>query len=173
MRQVRTASFQPEREDEQTITLQKDEIQKLFTIFSTDASAEHVKISISKERSNTAKKRHSTSFTSRRGHGQISSSHSRTAGLDDKSYNTIKLLLRNVYRLLSFKRHWQATLNVSLDVKNDLVWWLEALDHWNGKVLEALAPEWVTLETDESLEGWRSRLADGDGRQKYAQGFWN
>ena len=33
------ASLQPEREDEQTITLQKDEIQKLFTIFSTDASA--------------------------------------------------------------------------------------------------------------------------------------
>ena len=82
-------------------------------------------------------------------------------------------MLRNVYRLLSFKKDWQATLNVSLDVKNDLVWWLKALDHWNGKVLKALALEWVTLETDESLEGWRSRLADGDGRQKYAQGFWN
>ena len=78
-----------------------------------------------------------------------------------------------MYRLLSFKKDWQVTLNVSLYVKNDLVWWLEALDHWNGKVLKALAPDWVTLETDESLEGWRSRLADGDGRQKYAQGFRN
>ena len=78
-----------------------------------------------------------------------------------------------MYRLLSFKKDWQVTLNVSLDVKNDLVWWLKALDHWNRKVLKASAPDWVTLETDESLEGWRSRLADGDGRQKYAQGFWN
>ena len=32
------ASLQPEREDEQTITLQKDEIQKLFTIFSAQVN---------------------------------------------------------------------------------------------------------------------------------------
>ena len=32
------ASLQPEREDEQTITLQKDEIKKLFTIFSVQVN---------------------------------------------------------------------------------------------------------------------------------------
>ena len=32
------ASLQPEREDEQTITLQKNEIQKLFTIFSAQVN---------------------------------------------------------------------------------------------------------------------------------------
>ena len=142
-------------------------------VVETDASAEHVKISIPKERINTVKKDIRRALRQ----GVVTARFlARIAGQlvsMTKAIIPTKLFLRNVYRLLSLKKDWQATLNVSLDVKNDLVWWLEALDHWNGKVLKALAPEWVTLETDASLEGWGSRLTDGDGCQKYAQGFWS
>ena len=78
-----------------------------------------------------------------------------------------------MYRLLSLKKDWQDTLSISPSVKGDLVWWLEDLDHWIGRVFKSLAPEWVPLETDASLKGWGSRLTNGTEQQKLAQGFWS
>ncbi|GFR97329.1 Pol polyprotein [Elysia marginata] len=84
-----------------------------------------------------------------------------------------KLLLRNVYRLLSLKKSWQDRLSITDNVQKDLIWWLESLDHWNGRAFKSVATEWLTLEVDASLEGWGSRLTDVSGHQKHAQGFWS
>ena len=90
-------------------------------VVETDASAEHVKISIPKERTNTVKKDIRRALRQ----GVVAARFlARMAGQlvsMTKAIIPTKLLLRNVYRLLSLKKDWQATLNVSLDVKNDLV----------------------------------------------------
>ena len=84
-----------------------------------------------------------------------------------------KLILRNVYRLLGTKKDWKDTLYISKAVQHDLNWWLEALSNWNGKAFSSLTPEWVTIETDASLEGWGASLTDNLGMKKQAQGFWS
>ena len=84
-----------------------------------------------------------------------------------------KLLSRNVYRLLATKKDWRDKLCLSGAVCQDLGWWLEALNNWNGKAFTSVAPVWVTIETDASQEGWGARLTDNTGIQTEAQGFWN
>ena len=43
-----------------------------------------------------------------------------------------KLLLRNVYRLLSTKENWHSQLVIDKPSKDDLSWWLQLLANWNG-----------------------------------------
>ncbi len=43
-----------------------------------------------------------------------------------------KLKLRVVYRLLKTKSSWQASLSWCSDAVDDLTWWNQALDSWNG-----------------------------------------
>ena len=84
-----------------------------------------------------------------------------------------KLLLRNVYRLLARKRDWKDSLLLTEPVVGDLNWWLEALQFWNGRAFKSGSSEWVTIESDASMEGWGIRFIDSSGSQQQAQGFWN
>lgn len=142
-------------------------------VVETDASANEVKISIPRDRikkvkSNIRRALNKKEISARglaRIAGQLISM--------TKAIIPTKLLLRNTYRLLGTKSSWQEILPLTPNVQNDLAWWLDALDHWNGKSVSSSLTEWVTLETDASLEGWGSRLTDSQGIVKYAQGFWS
>ena len=142
-------------------------------VIETDATAGQVKISIPKDRIHKVKQDirrilKQVEVTARflaRVAGQLISM--------TKAIVPTKLLLRNVYRLLSSRKDWKSRLIINDNVKKDLIWWLESLDHWNGKAFKSVATEWLTLETDASLEGWGSRLTDAFGHQKHAQGFWS
>ena len=50
-----------------------------------------------------------------------------------KVFLPAKLLLRNLYRLLSSKSSWQDILSLDCHSAADLEWWLGALKGWNGK----------------------------------------
>ena len=116
-------------------------IRKKFIGFvvETHASAEHVKISIPKDRINTVKKDIRRALRQ----GVVTARFlARIAGQlvsMTKAIIPTKLLLRNVHRLLSLKKDWQAPLNVSIDVKNGLVWWLEAFRPLERKSLKSLS----------------------------------
>lgn len=46
-----------------------------------------------------------------------------------------KLLLRNIYRLLSKRDSWDSNLAISGEVVTELTWWLIAVSHWNSREL--------------------------------------
>lgn len=78
-----------------------------------------------------------------------------------------KLLLRNVYRLLSSKESWQSNLTIDKDTLNDLIWWQNALVNWNGAIIKPQIIE-ASITTDASAIGWGAHCAG-----EMAQGFWN
>lgn len=65
-----------------------------------------------------------------------------------------KLLLRNLYRLLSNRSSWSDNLVLDKPSVNDLQWWLQALDNWNGKPICAKAHIQGQLFCDASDSGW-------------------
>ena len=64
-----------------------------------------------------------------------------------------KLLLRNVYRLLSTKENWHSQLVIDKPSKDDLNWWLQSLANWNGGPLIQKAVD-IQFESDASPFGW-------------------
>lgn len=78
-----------------------------------------------------------------------------------------KLLLRNVYRLLASKISWEQELLINAATRNDLEWWKNAVQSWNGNPI-VLGPVDVTMETDASQTGWGA-ICEG----QEAAGFWN
>ena len=78
-----------------------------------------------------------------------------------------KLLLRDVYRVLNQKRSWQDTVKLTQGAARDLIWWLQALDGWNGKPIKPQKID-VQITTDASATGWGAWMMD----QK-AAGFWD
>ncbi len=64
-----------------------------------------------------------------------------------------KLLLRNVYRLISQKTSWESLLTLDSHTRQDLLWWLHALPNWNGRPL-LQAEVHRQIFTDASGTGW-------------------
>ena len=78
-----------------------------------------------------------------------------------------KLLLRNLYRLLHSKAHWEDMLTLDQATTNDLQWWVGSLTNWNGRQIST-RPVDVQIETDASQTGWGAYM---DGQA--AAGFWD
>lgn len=64
-----------------------------------------------------------------------------------------KLLLRNVFRCLSQKTSWDDNVPLDSHCKQDLQWWCNALQTWNGAPL-LRPPVNLQLFTDASGMGW-------------------
>lgn len=136
----------------------------------TDAAANTIKISIPKDRIIKVKKDIKRALKSGLVTARFLACIAGQLISMTKAIIPTKLLLRNVFRLLASKQSWKDKLILTNSVQKDLSWWLEALNHWNGRAYSSLPPTWVTMETDASREGWGGRLVGG--HQK-AQGFWN
>ena len=78
-----------------------------------------------------------------------------------------KLLLRNVYRLLSKRNSWQDSLQLDVQTIGDLEWWLDAIVGWNGRPV-TIKPIDAQIICDASSQGWGA-IFEG----KEAAGFWN
>lgn len=78
-----------------------------------------------------------------------------------------KLLLRNIYRLLSKRDSWDSNLAIGAEVVNELTWWLTAASHWNSREL-CTRPVEIQVITDASHLGWGA-VCNG----KVASGDWN
>ena len=88
-----------------------------------------------------------------------------------KVFLPAKLLLRNLYRLLSLKKTWQEKLMLDQASREDLIWWLEALNGWNGKHLKKMQENTIQITTDASGYSWGGSIV-GEPAQK-AQGYWD
>ncbi len=64
-----------------------------------------------------------------------------------------QLLLRNLYRDLGSRVDWSSSVLISDASKQDLKWWLEALDSWNGAPLCDKVVQ-CQISTDASGFGW-------------------
>ena len=80
-----------------------------------------------------------------------------------------KLLLRNLYRLLSKRKSWSDNLQVDEYTLTDLKWWLESVSNWNALIVVEKKID-AQLITDASKSGWGAWLSD---THLEAQGFWN
>ena len=78
-----------------------------------------------------------------------------------------KLLLRNVYRLLSTRSSWQDSLILDEPTVSDLKWWVASLKSWNGRAVKPVQIDFQ-LTTDASSLGWGAKL-----QELQAQGVWN
>lgn len=87
-----------------------------------------------------------------------------------KVFLPAKLLLRNIYRLLSSKSSWQDVLWLDLHSTTDLEWWLGALQGWNGKAFHKKAASLIQITTDASATGWGGTII---GQNHRAQGYWD
>lgn len=87
-----------------------------------------------------------------------------------KVFLPAKLLLRNIYRLLSTKSTWQDTLVLDNPSIGDLNWWLAALQGWNGRYFKQTADQLLQLTTDASGSGYGGTII---GHTHRVQGFWD
>jgi len=77
-----------------------------------------------------------------------------------------RLMLRNVYKLLSKRNSWQDILKIDTGTREDLIWWSEALLSWNGRAVSQQCVQEI-ITTDASSIGW-----GGFWKDKEAQGLW-
>ena len=81
----------------------------------------------------------------------------------------------NIAKVASLAAHgrWDGPAWLHAHAVGELHWWLENLDHWNGRAI-VLEPPQVTIETDASFHGWGAVIVDGKSRRvrKEARGFW-
>ena len=87
-----------------------------------------------------------------------------------KAIMPAKLLLRNAYRLLSSRSHWEDSVYLTDSVKKDLQWWLSALKGWNGAPLLTQCID-IQMETDASGSGWGGTAKIGNSIHN-ASGQW-
>ena len=78
-----------------------------------------------------------------------------------------KLLLRGVYRLLSTRSTWESTLVFDNDTREDLRWWQNAVQFWNGKSI-CHRPISAQVITDASHLAWGAVLG-----HHHAGGDWS
>lgn len=78
-----------------------------------------------------------------------------------------KLKLRSLYALLSTKSSWGDKLILTHHCVDDLKWWLNYMDSWNGSPLK-LPPVECQIWTDASKSGWGSVL-----NSEAASGTWD
>ena len=77
-----------------------------------------------------------------------------------------KLMLRNIYRLLATRQHWQQILHLDPSSVSDLEWWYTSIQRWNGLVVSQQTID-CQIMTDASASGWGAALAN-----HFAQGHW-
>ena len=87
-----------------------------------------------------------------------------------KVFLPAKLLLRNIYRLLSSKSSWQDILTLDKPSIGDLNWWLAALEGWNGRYFKNDTNQLLQLTTDASGSGYGGTII---GHTHRVQGFWD
>ena len=73
-----------------------------------------------------------------------------------------KLKLRYIYSLLATKSSWTDILSLTPESTEQLLWWLEHIDDWNGSPL-VTNPVEVQIWTDSSDTGWGCVLNDKEG----------
>ena len=78
-----------------------------------------------------------------------------------------KLLLRNVYHILSSRSSGDSQLQSDKSCRNDLQWGFDALKNCNGTLLSTRKPQ-IQVMTDASKIGWGSWTSDLE-----ASGTWN
>ena len=78
-----------------------------------------------------------------------------------------KLLLCNVYRVLSTRSTWDSEVVLTPEAVKDLQWWLDATNGWNGVPLCDQQTIDCQLETDASKFGW-----GGTVYKQHASGLW-
>ena len=64
-------------------------------------------------------------------------------------------------------RGWDATLLLTAEVHEEIMWWLENLSHWNGRLISPPLPT-VWLTSDASKTGWGGSFENN----LQASGFW-
>ncbi len=64
-----------------------------------------------------------------------------------------RLLLRNLYRVISTRQDWNSVVCMDDSCKRDLLWWKTAVQSWNGAPLLVKQPD-IQLQTDASGSGW-------------------
>ena len=64
-----------------------------------------------------------------------------------------KLLLRNVYHLFVTRSTWEDMILLNTSATEDLQWWLDSLQNWNGHPLQVRPPQ-SQMFTDTSHLGW-------------------
>jgi len=79
-----------------------------------------------------------------------------------------KLMLRNVYRLLSHRESWDTHLELDQASVSDLQWWIQGLQGWDGRAISNRPPK-HQMSTDASQTGWGAVLAGN----KEASGHWD
>ena len=77
-----------------------------------------------------------------------------------------KLLLRNVYRLITSKTSWSTMLHLTPEARKDLEWWMIALTNWNGRPTARREID-LQITTDASSTGWGAWMGEHQ-----AAGFW-
>jgi hypothetical protein len=78
-----------------------------------------------------------------------------------------KLFLRQLYHLLASRQSWNDVLCLNEACREELQWWLDAIDDWNYKEIQIQNID-VQLETDASQSGWGAYLEG-----LCAKGDWN
>ena len=78
-----------------------------------------------------------------------------------------KLMLRNVYRLLKERNTWETQLDISEPAKQDLLWWVNCLEKWNGRAILTTDID-GQLITDASHIGWGGHYGPHE-----TQGCWD
>ena len=78
-----------------------------------------------------------------------------------------KLRIRSLYNLLSTKCSWSDVLMLNVYVIEDLSWWIQAIDGWNGSPLRARPVE-GQIWTDASDTGWGCVYGESE-----ASGTWS
>ena len=79
-----------------------------------------------------------------------------------------KLLLQNIYRVLSSRDSWDSLVTLTEAAKEDLRWWLSALKNWNRAPLHNRSVD-LQISNDASSLGWGG-VIDQD---QEAFGTWN
>ena len=80
-----------------------------------------------------------------------------------------KLLLRNVYHLFVTRSTWEDMILLNTSATEDLQWWLDSLQNWNGHPLQVRPPQ-SQMFTNTSHLGWGLCAVYG---LKEAAGHWN
>ena len=72
---------------------------------------------------------------------------------------TGKLYLRNIYSLISKRKHWEDIIELDKTVYKELSWWLDNIDKFNLKFIKP-NPITASFEVDASESGWGAALGD-------------
>jgi hypothetical protein len=93
----------------------------------------------------------------------------RVAGLCislSRAVGPTRLLMRNLFKDLQRKPNWNAKIQLSEAAIQDLIWWKDVMEFWDGKIVVPSKAD-VVIYTDASNSGWGGAMD-----LKSARGFW-